>query len=244
MKIKIINRFGVIPNELLNNKSISLKSKGLYAYMQSKPDNWNFSVAGLHTQLKEGRDGITASLLELEKEGWMCRNKFKDEKGMWDVEYHLYSSPRRVSRNGLAVDGEAVNISNKESNKERIRTTATPTLQSLKKKAKDINSDKHFDLETELDKMAKIEGSAEDIMATYFCDKKMNNEKDIPNKKVLEQLKARFYKTAKQLSNYEYEYILSKMEFLEKKFQHEVNIKGEMNATKWTLETVLKEFQK
>lgn len=244
MKIKIINRFGVIPNELLNDKSISLKSKGLYAYMQSKPDNWNFSVAGLHTQLKEGRDGITASLLELEKEGWMARNKFKDEKGMWDVEYHLYSSPRRVIRNGFPVDGEAVNISNKETKKESIRTTATRTLEDLRKKAEDLNANKNFDLQAELQKMARVEGSAEDIMATYFCDKKMDNLDSIPSKKILEKLKGRFYETAKFLAEFDYQIVLDKMEFLEKKYQHEVKIKGEMNATKWTLETVKKEFEK
>ena len=34
--------FGIAPNSLLNNKNISLSAKGMYTYMNSKPENWEF----------------------------------------------------------------------------------------------------------------------------------------------------------------------------------------------------------
>lgn len=245
MKVRIINRFGVIPNELLNDKNISFKAKGLYGYMQSKPDGWEFSAKKISSQTTDGVDGINSGLQELEKAGWLERNKFQDTKGMWEWEYVLFATVTGKAVTGLAVSGKARNISNKElSNKEEIRTTATPTLEGLRKKAQNLNADKNFDVNSELQKMELILGSAEDIMATYFRDKKMDNEEEIPSKKVLESLKGRFYKTAKLLAEYNYQKVLDKMEELQKKYDHEVRIKGEMNATKWTLETVLKEFQK
>ena len=66
MKINIANRFGVIPNELLNNPNVSFKAKGLYAFIQSKPDDWDFSAERIATQTSDGRDAIRSALKELE----------------------------------------------------------------------------------------------------------------------------------------------------------------------------------
>ena len=61
------------PNDLLNDKNISFKAKGLYAYINSKPDNWDFSIDRMADQTKEGRDSIRAGIKELEEAGWLQR---------------------------------------------------------------------------------------------------------------------------------------------------------------------------
>lgn len=80
MKIRIANRFGVTPNDLLTNPEITLKAKGLYAYIQSKPDNWDFSALRIAYETKEGRDSIQSTLRELEKYGYLIRTKYKNQK--------------------------------------------------------------------------------------------------------------------------------------------------------------------
>lgn len=88
--IKIQRFFGAVPNDLLNNPDISFKAKGLYAYLNSKPDNWDFSVEGIAAQVKEGIDSVRAGIQELEKFGYLKRVKHQDEKGHWDVDYMLF----------------------------------------------------------------------------------------------------------------------------------------------------------
>lgn len=73
--------FGMVPNKLLNNENISLKAKGLFAFMQSKPDGWNFSVEGMSVQLKESKSAISSAIIELESNGFVTRKKQQTSKG-------------------------------------------------------------------------------------------------------------------------------------------------------------------
>lgn len=73
--------FGMVPNMLLNNENISLKAKGLFAFMQSKPQGWNFSVEGMAFQLKESKSAISSALIELETFGFVTRKKQQTAKG-------------------------------------------------------------------------------------------------------------------------------------------------------------------
>jgi hypothetical protein len=94
MALKIIQRFfGAAPNELLNNPQISLKAKGLYSYLNSKPENWDFSVESIANQVKEGVDSVRAAVHELERFGYLIREKYQNEKGFWEVDYLLFASP-------------------------------------------------------------------------------------------------------------------------------------------------------
>lgn len=65
-KLKIVNRYGITPNEVLNNKNLSWKAKGLYGYIQSKPEDWDFAVNRITEDAKDGRDGTANGLKELE----------------------------------------------------------------------------------------------------------------------------------------------------------------------------------
>jgi len=81
--------FGTAPNSLLNNKDISLKAKGLYAFMNSKPDNWEFSYKGLQSQLLEQKTAIKTAIKELEIFGYLIRKKYQKTNGQWGWEYQL-----------------------------------------------------------------------------------------------------------------------------------------------------------
>lgn len=92
-KLKIIERFGITPNDLLNNENISFKAKGLFAFIQSKPDNWEFSAERIALQTKDGIDGVRTALQELEQHGYLVRSKYQDNKGYWHIEYTLLQKP-------------------------------------------------------------------------------------------------------------------------------------------------------
>ena len=92
-KLIIKNRYGTIPNDLLNSIHISFKAKGMYAYIQSKPDNWEFSAERISKQVKEGLPSVISALKELENFGYLVRNRYQNNKGFWVVDYLLYEIP-------------------------------------------------------------------------------------------------------------------------------------------------------
>jgi len=79
--------FVQISNDFLNDTNISLKAKGLFSYMYSKPNNWNFTLKGMGSQLKESHNAITTAIKELKAFGYVDYKKNKDGSG----EYLLYS---------------------------------------------------------------------------------------------------------------------------------------------------------
>lgn len=86
---KDVQGYGRTPNTLLNDNTITLKAKGIFAYMESKPDDWEFSVNKLEYALKESESAISSALKELEANGYLSRKKYQNEKGHWGIEYTL-----------------------------------------------------------------------------------------------------------------------------------------------------------
>lgn len=75
--------FTQIPNKLINDVDLSLKAKGLYCFMFSKPNNWNFTTKSMATQLNEGVKLVANSLKELKEKGWVLYKKQKNGKGKY-----------------------------------------------------------------------------------------------------------------------------------------------------------------
>lgn len=95
-KVTIKNNFGVVPNDLLNNKDLTFKAKGVYAYIQSKPASWDFSAERISLQTKEGVTAIRMALIELEKAGYLTRTQSRNNKGHLIYSYQLSSCPLEV----------------------------------------------------------------------------------------------------------------------------------------------------
>lgn len=79
-----------ISNDLLNDQRITLKAKGLYCFMFSKPDDWNFTIKSMAKQLKDGAEAVSSGLKELKKSGWLRYYKKSDGTGV----YMLNSEPK------------------------------------------------------------------------------------------------------------------------------------------------------
>ena len=93
-KLIIKNRYGIIPNDILNDKELSFRAKGLYSYLQSKPDNWKFSVIRIALQTKEGETAIMNAIKELEQAKLLERIPIKDTLGKWKgYDYLLSEKP-------------------------------------------------------------------------------------------------------------------------------------------------------
>lgn len=92
---KVENTWTQVPNTWLKDKNLSLKAKGLLTVMQSLPDNWEFSIRGLASILKEGVEAIQSALQEIENAGYLTRTPTRDEKGFFSkADYVLHENPR------------------------------------------------------------------------------------------------------------------------------------------------------
>jgi DNA-binding transcriptional MocR family regulator len=92
-KLRITQSYGVIPNNVLNNPNISFKAKGLFAYLQAKPANWNVSSRRICKETKDGRDSILSAMKELEMNGYLVRVQEKNKAGQWEWEHVLSAFP-------------------------------------------------------------------------------------------------------------------------------------------------------
>lgn len=125
---KFKKEFTMVPNEILNHCDLTLKSKGLWGYLASKPTDWNFSVKGCSFQNKDGLDAIRSGMKELEDQGYLKRVAHKNSSGQWDgYDYHIFDQPTKGESDdekpvvGKSDDGEPPNLSNKDlSNKEKV----------------------------------------------------------------------------------------------------------------------------
>ena len=85
-------------NYHLRDPNLSNKARGLLSTMLSLPDNWDYTTRGLAKICKDGVDGITAQLRELEQYGYLIRNRIRDTSGrIVDMEYIIYERPHPAS---------------------------------------------------------------------------------------------------------------------------------------------------
>ena len=84
----------VMINVFLQRKDLSIKAKGLLAYMLSLPDDWKFTVAGLTSQLKECKSSVAAILDELERNGYLRRHYTRATDGkIAESVYEIFEEP-------------------------------------------------------------------------------------------------------------------------------------------------------
>ena len=92
--IKPRNYFTQVSNHILINKEISLKAKGVYCYLISKPDNYEFSADRIANECKEGRKAILTAVSELENAGYLHRVKLSNGK----VNYYFFNFPSEKAK--------------------------------------------------------------------------------------------------------------------------------------------------
>lgn len=98
MRVHKNKNFTVMSNYHFKEKGMSLKAKGLLSLMLSLPDDWDYSVSGLTTLSKDGKDSVMSALGELEKFGYLKRERLTNDKGQFaGIEYNIFEEPQRDS---------------------------------------------------------------------------------------------------------------------------------------------------
>ena len=145
-RINKTNNYTVMSNHHFKEKKMSLKAKGLLSLMLSLPDDWDYSISGLATLSKDGKDSIMSALAELEKFGYLTRKRLTNEKGQFaGVEYHIFELPQPQNPNSEKPNSANENAEN--SNAEKPRQLNTNLTNHLINEIYNVLSTKEYDAE-------------------------------------------------------------------------------------------------
>ena len=90
--------YTTMSNFHLRDPNLSNKARGLLSTMLSLPEDWDYTTRGLAKICKDGVDGITGQLKELEEYGYLIRHRLRDRHGrIVDMEYIIYERPHTAS---------------------------------------------------------------------------------------------------------------------------------------------------
>jgi len=84
----------LIRKYFINDKSLSLKAKGIMTYLLSKPDGWHVQVTDLVNQNADGEKAIRSGIKELKDAGYMVPVVNRDETGkIIKYDYDVHEEP-------------------------------------------------------------------------------------------------------------------------------------------------------
>jgi hypothetical protein len=121
-----LNPYVMLNKQALHDERLSWKAKGLWAYMLSLPDDWQFRLTELATHAKDGEGATNSALRELEKCGYLAREQKRDEKGkITGTDYVVaeVSSTTQFSSRGFSSPGKLPPTNNDLTNTDITNTT-------------------------------------------------------------------------------------------------------------------------
>lgn len=145
--------FTVMSNYHFQDKEISLKAKGLLGLMLSLPSNWDYSVNGLVTIVKENKATVQSALKELEEHKYLKRTRVQDETGRFDYVYDIYEKPYdklpctenrctdiQCTENRCTENQPQINTNKQSTNKQNTKELNTNEYKEKNIKKESVNS--------------------------------------------------------------------------------------------------------
>lgn len=142
IRVKKDRNYTVINNTIFKDNRISCKSKGIFATIMSLPDDWDFSVSGMSSILKEGKTSIYSSLDELIGFGYVLKKTNRNEKGIiTGVEYKFFETPMDSDLNPHSGFPETDNPETDNPDVGNQPQLSTNIINNLNNKTNDIDFD-------------------------------------------------------------------------------------------------------
>jgi len=131
VKIRISNDdpFSRVPKEILEDRRISWRAKGIIAYLLGKPNDWTVQTGDIIARSTEGRDAVRKAFRELKNAGYARLEVIRDSNGQvvgkqWTVSdvSDLDRETKKPSFGHEPTDGKTDDRSIGRSNKKEGRT--------------------------------------------------------------------------------------------------------------------------
>lgn len=97
------SNFGIVPRQAMEDSNMSLKAKGLLAYLLCMPQDWQIYVTQLASVHKESKNTIAKIMNELIDFGYVVRQQRKDGHKFAGYDYKVYDvSQKDVSQKDVS----------------------------------------------------------------------------------------------------------------------------------------------
>ena len=128
---KFKSSFAQVPNALLQDGKLSFKARGLWAYMQSLPDDWDFSIERIAEGGQDGETSVRSGIKELEASGYLARTQTPLSSGGTVTEYQLTVPTRAVENRGLGNQPVDIGITNTQIATKKTQSCASPSASAI-----------------------------------------------------------------------------------------------------------------
>lgn len=128
------NDFTQIPNGLLRDRNVSLKAKGVYCLLFSKPDDWIYIEEVLVRESTDGRDAFRSAITELARAGWLSKKQVMEKGAFGHTEIWLHAVAGK-SVDGLSVDVKSDTTKTDKTNTDEIIPSVSPHPTKATKRA-------------------------------------------------------------------------------------------------------------
>lgn len=121
--------------------------------MLSLPSNWDYSVNGLVTIVKENKAAVQSALKELEEHKYLKRTRVQDETGRFDYVYDIYEKPYdklpctenrctdiQCTENRCTENQPQINTNKQSTNKQNTKELNTNEYKEKNIKKESVNS--------------------------------------------------------------------------------------------------------
>ena len=183
--------YTVMSNYHLEDKSMSLKAKGLLSVMLSLPDDWDYSLAGLVAICKENETAVKSALKELKDFGYIRIDKLmpnETESGRIEYVYNVFEQPQNISKQ----EHKKQELENQPLENQPIENHVQ--LNTKKQNTKELNTKKiknkkNSKKDVKLDYIAKkcleydLDENVIDLVCTFFSGL-IDNGKLVTNEKI------------------------------------------------------------
>lgn len=144
------NNYTTISNNIFREKKLSLKAKGLLALVLTLPNDWDFTIDGIASIIKEGKTAIYSAIDELKEHGYCKVEISRNTSGVFiGNDYTFFETPYIKNPHLENPYTENPNMDN--------QTQINKDIYNINNKQnKDINNNKEKEDKSSLKKCSKI----------------------------------------------------------------------------------------
>ncbi|ETO40012.1 hypothetical protein B808_1121 [Fructilactobacillus florum 8D] len=106
-------------NKLVRDERLSWKARGIFIYLFSQSENWEFYETEVMNHATDGRTSLRSGLAELEKYGYLVRKQLKNDKGKFSGwEWIIDDIPmlQKPKLQNVTSENETLRTNNKRTN--------------------------------------------------------------------------------------------------------------------------------
>jgi hypothetical protein len=96
LRVEDRKQFTVVDSRTINDRTLSLRARGLLVWLLDKPDGWRVNSQDISKHCPEGREAIRTAIAELEQAGYLTRLKYQLADGQWFTETVVRELPESV----------------------------------------------------------------------------------------------------------------------------------------------------